>query len=439
MYDLIMKKRMGQALSHPEIRFFIDGFTRGDIPDYQASALLMAIWFKGMTREETALLTDAMARSGDMADLSDIPGTKVDKHSTGGVGDKTSLIIGPIVAACGGVVAKMSGRGLGHTGGTIDKLEAIPGLRTALGKEEFAGIVRQTGLAIIGQSGDIAPADKKLYALRDVTATVDSLPLIASSIMSKKLAAGSDAILLDVKTGSGAFMKTLDDSIALASEMVSIGESNGRRTMALITDMGSPLGRNIGNALELVEAVDILMGKGPEDLLGVCLELAAGMLLLCGIGKSDCDRREMIGAAISGGAALKRLIAMAGAQGADTSYLRDTGKFPAAKIISEVKAENSGYIFSIDAEAVGRAAVALGAGRASKEDSIDFSAGIVLLKKPGEKIKPGDSLALLHSSSDSRIKEAQGILLKALTVTEAAPPPAKHILARVTKDGVEKL
>ena len=300
MYDLIRKKRDGLALTGPEIGFFVDGYVRGEIPDYQVSALLMAVCLRGMDQQETALLTGCMARSGEMADLSSVPGIKVDKHSTGGVGDKTTLVCAPIAAACGVPVAKMSGRGLGHTGGTVDKLESIPGLRTAVGREEFLRMVRENGIALIGQSGNIAPADKKIYALRDVTATVESLPLIASSIMSKKLAAGSDAILLDVKTGSGAFLKTLEGSVALAQEMVEIGVRNGRRMAALVTDMDTPLGHAVGNALEVAESVAVLKGHGPADLTELCLLLAAEMLVLAGKGSLETCRK-LAGDAVSTG------------------------------------------------------------------------------------------------------------------------------------------
>ena len=309
MYDLIMKKRNGEALNHQEIQYLVEEYVAGNIPDYQMSAFLMAVYFQGMTEEETLAMTLAVAHSGDMVDLSGIEGTKVDKHSTGGVGDKTTLIIAPIVAACGAKVAKMSGRGLGHTGGTVDKLESIPGLRTTLTREEFFEVVNKTGVSVIGQSGNLAPADKKLYALRDVTATVDSIPLIAVSIMSKKLAAGNDCILLDVKTGSGAFMKTLEDSVALAKEMVSIGENAGKRTVALITNMDIPLGHNIGNSLEVIEAVETLKGNGPQDLTVVCMHLASNMLYLAGKGTLD-ECKSMVKEVIANGKALEHLAAI---------------------------------------------------------------------------------------------------------------------------------
>lgn len=438
MYDIITHKRGGAALTDEEIRFFVQGFTKGEIPDYQAAALLMAVYFQGMDARETATLTGEMAHSGDMVDLSPIPGIKVDKHSTGGVGDKTSLIIGPVVAACCVPVAKMSGRGLGHTGGTVDKLESIPGLQTSIEKERFFSIVRDTGLAIIGQSGNIAPADKKLYALRDVTATVDNLSLIASSIMSKKLAAGSDAILLDVKTGSGAFMKTLDDSIALAEAMVSIGERMGRRTMALITDMDTPLGNAIGNSLEITEVVAVLRGGGPADLTAVCLELAANMLVLAD--KGDLDScRKLAQEAIHNGNAFQRLRAMVEAQGGDPSVLDDPARFARATVIEPLTAQTGGYISHMDTEACGIASVVLGAGRVRKEDDIDHSAGIILERKVGDKVAPGDTLAMLHTSDEIKLAEARELLTAAITISDTPPVVTKPILARITRDGMEQL
>ena len=325
MYDLIEKKKHGEELTKEEIMAMIKGYVDGSVPDYQMSSMLMAIYFQGMTEEETANLTIAMAHSGDMVDLSGIEGIKVDKHSTGGVGDKTTLVIAPIVAACGGKIAKMSGRGLGHTGGTIDKMEAIPGMRTALTEEEFFSTVNKVGLSVVGQSGNLAPADKKLYALRDVTATVDSIPLISSSIMSKKLASGSDRILLDVKTGSGAFMRTLDDSIELAKRMVAIGEHAGRRTMAVITDMDIPLGNGIGNSIEVKEAIETLKGNGPKDFSEVCLILASNMLYLSGKGELD-KCKDMVEEAVKNGSALSKLAAMVEAQGGDSSVIYEIGR-----------------------------------------------------------------------------------------------------------------
>ncbi|MCL1806557.1 MAG: thymidine phosphorylase [Oscillospiraceae bacterium] len=437
MYDILSNKKHGAALTDEEIRFFVDGFTSGEIPDYQASALLMAICLQGMNEHETAVLTGAMAHSGETADLSSIPGVKADKHSTGGVGDKTTLIVCPIAASCGVPVAKMSGRGLGHTGGTLDKLESIPGLQTTIEPERFRAIVRSIGYANIGQSGNITPADKKLYALRDVTATVDSIPLIASSVMSKKLAAGSDAILLDVKTGSGAFMKTLDDAVRLAQMMVSIGVRSGRRMAALVTDMDRPLGNSIGNALEVEESVEVLRGQGPGDLEELCVDLAAYMLLLAGAGASLSDCEALAKDAIQSGRAFDKFCEMVAAQGGDVSVL--TGGFRKAPIISPLKAAQSGIITHMDAEACGMASLALGAGRVRKEDGIDHSAGIVLQKKTGDTIAEGETLAWLHTSDAGKLQEAETILSAAVTVGETPPPAAKTVLAVVTEDGVSML
>lgn len=437
MYDLIMKKRNNEALSDSEIKYMITEYLNGEIPDYQMSAMLMAIYFKGMSDHETAVLTDVVAHSGDMIDLSEIEGIKVDKHSTGGVGDKTTLVIAPIVASCGVKVAKMSGRGLGHTGGTVDKMEAIPGMRTSLGKEEFIEVVNKTGLSVVGQSGELAPADKKLYALRDVTATVDSLPLIAASIMSKKLAAGNDCILLDVKTGSGAFMKTLDDSILLAKKMVAIGEHAGKRTVALITDMDIPLGYGIGNALEVIEAVDTLKGKGPKDLTEVCLSLASNMLYLAEKGTLE-ECRKMAEESISSGRALKKLVAMVEAQGGDSSVIKDTDKFAKAAYRYEVKSENYGYITHINTEQCGIASVALGAGRKTKDSKIDYGAGIVLNKKYGDKVKKGEVLATLYAEDSSYFAAGSDIIKKAYTIENIKPKEEPLVYARVGKDFVKR-
>ena len=438
MYDVILKKRNGKELSDEEIDFVIDGYTKGDIADYQVSSLLMAIYFKGMNNRETAKLTMAMANSGDMIDLSPIKGIKVDKHSTGGVGDKTSLIIGPMVAACGVPVAKMSGRGLGHTGGTIDKMESIPGLETSLDTEKFFSIVKDTGISIIGQTGNIAPADKKLYALRDVTATVDSLPLIASSIMSKKIAAGSDAILLDVKTGSGAFMKTLDDSIELAKVMVNIGVHTGRNTIALITDMDAPLGYAIGNSLEIMEVVDTLNGKGPDDLTEVCIELAANMLVLAEMGNLE-ECRVKVKDVLDNKTALNKLYNMVQAQGGDISVLKDYSLFPQARHVENIFSVEEGFITHIDAEECGIASVALGAGRTKKEDDIDHSAGIVLKKTIGDKVSKGDVLAEIYTSNSNSINEVKEKLLDAFKFGNKKIEIKKHIYARVTVDSVKKI
>ena len=431
MYDIIHKKREGGELTTNEIHFFVQGYTRGEIPDYQASALLMAIFFQGMTRRETGALTLEMARSGDMVDLSPIPGVKVDKHSTGGVGDKTSLILGPIAAACGVKIAKMSGRGLGHTGGTVDKLESIPGLRTDIPRQEFFDIVNRTGLAIIGQSGNLCPADKKLYALRDVTATVESLPLIASSIMSKKIAAGADAILLDVKMGSGAFMKTLEDSRALAQEMVRIGEQVGRRTVALITDMDMPLGKNIGNALEVREAVEVLSGAGDRRLRALCLELSANMIYLGGQAPDMAKARARAVEAVRSGKALEKFRQMVEAQGGDGTVVTRTEKLALSPVCVEVPAPETGYLTRMDAEECGLAAVELGAGRETKESPIDYGAGIVLLKNKGDAVEKGQPIARLYAQSEELCQRGQQRFLEALEVGPQPPEIASMIVERV--------
>lgn len=436
MYDILAKKRDGGILTDEEIQFFIDGYVSGAIPDYQASALLMAIFLKGMTPHGTAALTRSMAQSGDLVDLSSIDGIKVDKHSTGGVGDKTTLIVAPVVASLGVRVAKMSGRGLGHTGGTVDKLESIPGFRTTLDREAFFDVVRRVGVSVIGQSGNLAPADKKLYALRDVTATVNSIPLIASSIMRKKIAAGSDRILLDVKTGSGAFMKTLEDSIALAKEMVSIGEHVGRRTVALITDMDRPLGCAIGNALEVREACETLQGRGPADLTEVCIELAANMLWLAEKGElAQC--RSLARQQIANGEAFAKLKEMVQAQGGDTSVLDDPSRFDRSNVCYEVLAQREGFLYAMDTERCGIASMELGAGREKKEDPIDYSAGIVLRKKVGDFVRKGEVLASFYSSEESKCRTAEQTFTQALRIQDARPKQTALIHARVTAQGVE--
>lgn len=436
MYDLIQKKKQGQRLEKEELEAMISGLLSGEIPDYQMAAMLMAIYFQGMTDEELSDLTLVMARSGDMVDLSPIQGIKVDKHSTGGVGDKTTLVIAPIVAACGVKVAKMSGRGLGHTGGTVDKLESIPGFRTSIPRQEFFDIVNETGIAVIGQSGNLAPADKKLYALRDVTATIDSIPLIASSIMSKKLAAGSDGILLDVKTGSGAFMKTLEDSIELAKKMVAIGTHAGKRCAALITNMDIPLGNAIGNSLEVMEAVETLKGSGPDDLWGVCLELAANMLELADQGSHE-ECINLAKEAVESGRALASLKDMVRAQGGDPSYIEDTGKFQRAAFSHEVRAESAGYVTHINSEACGIASVMLGAGRNKKEDGIDFSAGILLHKKYGDRLEQGDVIATLFAGDEQLFEDADRELRAAYVIGQEPPAAEPLVYVRVTRDGVE--
>ena len=433
MYDLITKKKRGEPLATSEIRAMVEGFTKGEIPDYQMAAMLMAICFRSMTEEEMRGLTLAMAASGDEVDLSAFGTSTVDKHSTGGVGDKTTLIACPVVAAAGGRIAKMSGRGLGHTGGTVDKLESIPGFRTTLSREEFFAVVEKTGISLIGQSGELAPADKKLYALRDVTATVDSIPLIAASVMSKKLAAGSAAIVLDVKTGSGAFMKTLDDALALARAMVAIGEGAGRKTSAVITDMDVPLGFAVGNALEVAEAMEVLQGRGPADLREVSLALAADMLRLIGRGGFDeCQR--LAEKAVEDGSAFRAFAAMVEAQGGDASCLADPRKLPQAAFRLKVRAERSGYITHMDAETIGRAACMLGAGRETKESVIDHAAGIRILKKTGEAVEAGEAIAELHANAENLLAPAASRCLAAIEVGTAPPAKRPRIFARVTKE-----
>ncbi len=426
MYDIIHKKRNGGELSEKEIKFFVNGYTDGSIPDYQASALCMAIYFRGMNADETAALTLAMADSGDRIDLSGIDGFTVDKHSTGGVGDKTSLIVAPIVAANGGKVAKMSGRGLGHTGGTVDKLESIPGFRTSLTPDEFIKQVNDIGLCIVGQTGELAPADKKLYALRDVTATVESIPLIASSIMSKKLAAGSQGIVLDVKTGSGAFMKTVEDSERLAEEMVSIGNAAGRKVTALITDMDIPLGAFVGNSLEVIEAIKTLKGEGEKNLTEVCLSLAAQMLCMV-TGRDDMVCRKMAKKSIEDGSALNKLREMITAQGGNADVIDNSGAFKQPKFNVDIISERDGYISRMDAERVGIASVILGAGREKKEDPIDPSAGIILKKKTGDSVSKGDVLATFYTDDETRIDVAKREFLDALIFGNEKPSKQKLI------------
>ena len=438
MYDIIAAKRDGAALTREQIDFFVQGYTHGDIPDYQASALAMAIYLRGMDARETSQLTAAMAASGDMADLSGIAGVKGDKHSTGGVGDKTTLVVAPVAAACGVKMAKMSGRGLGHTGGTLDKLESIPGCSVSLTQEQFVRQVNEIGIAVIGQTGSLAPADKKLYALRDVTATVSSIPLIASSIMSKKLAGGADCILLDVKVGSGAFMKTPDDAAALAKEMVEIGERNGRRTAALITNMDVPLGCAVGNSLEVIEAVETLRGGGPDDLRAECLALASHLLALCGKGAlPECE--AMARRALDSGEAFETLCRMVAAQGGDERVLRDTSLFPRAARSRALAANADGFVTAMDTEKIGLASVALGAGRETKDDAIDPSAGLLVLKKTGDAVRRGENIAVLYAADKAKLDEAEAVYRGALSLGAAPPAPQKRIFAHVGKDGVTAL
>lgn len=430
MYDIILKKRNKFTLTTKEIEFFVNEYTKENIPDYQASALLMAIYLNGMDNREVSDLTMAMAKSGDVIDLSGILGTKVDKHSTGGVGDKTTLVIAPIVAACGVPVAKMSGRGLGHTGGTIDKLESIPGFKTEISQPEFIDIVNSVGVSIVGQSGKLAPADKKIYALRDVTATVDSIPLIAASIMSKKIASGCDAILLDVKTGSGAFMKTTDNAIELARTMVDIGKSVNKKTAALITNMEQPLGNAIGNSLEVIEVVETLKGNGPKDLTDICVSLAGNMLYLAGKGTiEECE--NMAVSKIKSGAALKRLIGMVKAQGGDETYIVNTSKFKKAIYNYKLVSQQSGYVNTINAEMCGKASMILGAGRKFKGDSIDYLAGIICNVKIGEYVNKGDIIAELHTSKEDTIEEAKQLILKSILFSDQKPIKKELVYSRV--------
>ncbi len=427
MYDILQKKRYGEELTREEIGFFIRGYTEGSVPDYQAAAFCMAVCFAGMTDRETAALTDAMARSGDTVDLSRFGNLSVDKHSTGGVGDKTSLILCPIVSSLGCKVAKMSGRGLGHTGGTVDKLESIPGYRTSLSEEEFLDQVERTGLALIGQTGNLTPADKKLYALRDVTATIDSIPLITSSIMSKKLAAGSKNIVLDVKTGSGAFMKTPEDAEKLAENMVRIGKSCGRNVSALLTDMDRPLGFAVGNSLEVIEAVNVLKGLEKGDLYEVSVSLATEMVSLVK-GITPESARKQVENAIESGKAFAKMKEWIAAQGGDTSVLDDTDLFPKAAFAYEVRAPKGGRIRKMNAEDIGKAAAILGAGRISKEDPIDHAAGIVLAKKTGDSVKKGDVIATLFTNDEASVAQAEERFLSALEIGRGDVPEEKLIL-----------
>ena len=427
MYDIILKKRANLPLTDEEIRFVIDGYVKGEIPDYQVSALLMTIVFNGMNARELGTLTLAMAQSGNMVDLSNIDGITVDKHSTGGVGDKTTLIIAPLVAACGGKVAKMSGRGLGHTGGTIDKMESIPNLKVSLEQDAFINQVNKIGLAVIGQSEGLAPADKKLYALRDVTGTVDSIPLIASSVMSKKLASGAQAILLDVKVGSGAFMKSIEDARELAKAMVDIGKGNGRSVKAILTDMDRPLGHAIGNALEIREVIDTLKGHGPEDLTHECIIMAAHMLVLSHI----CDYETALSRvqeALDSGAALERLRMMIDAQDGDSRVIDDESLLAIGKFTYDVTAPQDGYITHMNTEQCGIASVMLGAGRTVKDGPIDYSAGIVMHKKTGDAVRMGERIATLYASDESLFTNAAQTYLAAITIGNTAPKVVDTIL-----------
>lgn len=435
-YDIIEKKRDNLELSSEEIKFFINGYINNEIADYQMSAFLMAVYFNGMTDKECKILTECMLYSGEIMDLSPIKGIKVDKHSTGGVGDKTTLIVIPIVAACGVKVAKMSGRGLGHTGGTVDKLYSIPGMNVEISRNRFFDIVNTVGCCVMSQSGNLVPADKKIYALRDVTATVESMPLIASSIMSKKIASGADCIVLDVKVGSGAFMKTKEDAISLSKIMVSIGENFGKKVVALITDMDRPLGKTIGNSLEVWESCEVLRGRGENDLKEVSVCLAANMLNLAGKGSlEDCKKLAL--ESIESGKALKKFKEMVAAQGGDLTIFNDNYLENVNCFKYEIFSDKSGYISKVDTEKIGKSAMILGAGREKKEDSIDYNSGIILNKKTDEMINKGDLLATFYSSKQSKFVEAEKIFKESLEYTENKSMSVPLVQARVTKDGVE--
>ena len=424
--ELIHKKRQGQALTAEEIRDLIQGYTDGSVPDYQMSAFAMAVFFRGMTEEETVALTHAMMHSGDTVDLSMFGDLSVDKHSTGGVGDKTSLVIAPIVASLGGKMAKMTGRGLGHTGGTVDKLESIPGFRITLSPEEFIHQVQDIGVALIGQSGNLTPADKKLYALRDVTDTVDSLPLIASSIMSKKLAAGAKSIVLDVKVGSGAFLKNEAEGRMLAKQMVAIGKACGRNVTAILTNMDVPLGYHVGNALEVVEAVEVLKGRGSSDLREICIALASNLVSMCrGISVEEAEQR--VKNSLDSGMALNVMRTWIRAQGGNAEALDDYSLLPQAKVQYELRSPVDGYILAMDTQQVGKASAILGAGRARKEDDIDYAAGIVLKKKTGDYVHAGETIAVLHTNKTQSIEDAQKALLNCFSWGSAAPAEEKLI------------
>jgi pyrimidine-nucleoside phosphorylase len=410
MYDLIEKKKRGMELSKEEIEYIVYGYTDGSIPDYQMSSFLMAVWFNGMNKEETYHLTMSMMNSGEILDLSQINGVKVDKHSTGGVGDKTTLILGPIVASLGIPVAKLSGRGLGHTGGTIDKLESIPGFNTAVETEDFIGQVNDINIAVAGQTSNLAPADKKIYALRDVTATVDNISLIASSIMSKKLASGAEAIVLDVKCGSGAFMKNEEDAIALAKEMVDIGKSAGKKMVALVTDMDEPLGRYVGNSLEVYEAVLSLMGQGDKKLMDISKALAAHMVVSANENLSYDEAYLQVEKTLESGAALKKMVEFVARQGGDVGYILNPELLPKGEIVMEYKAKADGYVKVIQAEEVGKACLSLGGGRRTKEDVINSAVGLFLNKKKGEKVKAGETVVTIYADSEEKAKEALNIL-----------------------------
>ena len=437
MYDLINRKKNGGKLTKDEIDFIVQGFTKGDIPDYQMSAFLMAVCLKGMDKDETTSLTLSMRDSGETMDLSKINGTTVDKHSTGGVGDKTSICLSAMVAACGVPVAKMSGRGLGHTGGTIDKLESIKGFTTEIPSEKFFDNVNKLKMSIMGQTADLAPADKKIYALRDVTATVDCIPLIASSIMSKKLASGAEAIMLDVKMGSGAFMKNLEDAVTLAETMVEIGSKAGKNTSAVITNMDQPLGRNVGNALEVIEAIELLKGNGSADLLEDCMALGSLMLIAGKAADSIEEAEAMLNKTIEDGSALKKFAEFVEAQGGDPEYVYNTDKFEKASFIEPIPSPVSGYVESIKTDEIGVCSLILGGGRETKDTKIDLSVGLVIEKKVGDYVEKGDPLAYIHSNSKEKTEQAKERFLKAYSFSDNKPYPMKTVYVRVFADNTE--
>lgn len=438
IYDIIRKKRDNHELSKAEIEFFVDKYSKGEIPDYQASALLMAIYLNKMNKEETVYLTEAMMNSGDVIDLSEIDGIKVDKHSTGGVGDKTTIALAPLVAACGAPVAKMSGRGLGHTGGTLDKLEAIPGFSIEMEAKKFIDSVNKHKIAVCGQTATIAVADKKMYALRDVTATVDNISLIAASIMCKKLASGANAILLDVKTGDGAFMKTLDDSFELAKAMVDIGNGMNRETIGMITDMDEPLGFAVGNSLEVIEAIETLKGNGQKDFVNLCETLGAYMLVLAKTVDTFEEGVEKIREAISSGSALEKLKVFIENQGGDKRVVDDYSLLPQANIVVPIKAHRSGYISRIEAEEVGVSAMILGAGRETKDDELDLAAGIILNNKVGDYVNEGDILATMYLNKEEKLESAKERFIGAYSIVDEKVDPKKLVYGVVTKDGIKK-
>ena len=437
IYDIIAAKRDNRELSEEEIKFLINGYVSGDVPDYQMSAFLMAVYFNGMTEKECAIFTECMLCSGDIMDLSEIEGIKVDKHSTGGVGDKTTLIVTPVVAACGVKVAKMSGRGLGHTGGTVDKLESIPGMNVALSREKFFEIVKNIGCSVVSQTGNLVPADKKIYALRDVSATVESKFLVASSIMSKKIASGADCIVLDVKCGKGAFMKTDEEAVNLSKIMVNIGKKFNRKVAALITDMNAPLGNAIGNSLEVWESCEVLKGRGPEDLKEVSVCLAANMLYMAGKGSmKECIKAVEI--CLKNGKAYEKFREMVTAQGGDLSNFDSLINVQKGSMMYEVLSADKGYLVSMDAELLGKASMELGAGREKKEDEIDYKAGIVLYKKIGDKVEKDERLAVFYSSDIDKFSKAEEIFKKSLSYSKHPPEKSPLILARVTENKIEK-